>query len=93
MLEKLTIEKGGANAAAIISSSYNAEQGTTIPLRTCTSLNTIVKQDHRGMKRITRPMLGFHFFTTAHHTLLVIQSKNSSSLAVSKECAELTLTI
>ena len=71
MLEKITIEKGGANAAAIINSSYPAEQGTTIPLRTCTSLNTIVKQDHRGMKRITRPMLGFHFFTTAHHTLLV----------------------
>ena len=43
MLEKITIEKSGATAVSIISISYKAEQGTTILLRTCTSLNTIVE--------------------------------------------------
>ncbi|HXA23271.1 MAG TPA: DDE-type integrase/transposase/recombinase, partial [Acetobacteraceae bacterium] len=30
-----------------------------IDLRQCKYLNNIVEQDHRAIKRITRPMLGF----------------------------------
>ena len=46
MPEKITIDKSGANAAAII--SYNAEHGTMIHIRTCKYRNNIVGQDHRG---------------------------------------------
>ena len=32
-------------------------------------LNNMVEQDHRGVKRVTRPMLGFKSFDAAQGTL------------------------
>src|SRR5947208_15145166 len=37
------------------------------------NLNNIVEQDHRGVKRITRPMLGFKAFDAAQSTLVCIE--------------------
>ena len=53
----ITIDKSGANTAAI--GRYNADHETAINLRRCKYLNNIVEQDHRTIKRMTRPMLGF----------------------------------
>ena len=61
--EKVTIDKSGANTAAI--NSYNAERKSRIEIRQCKYLNNIVEQDHRAIKRITRPMLGFKTFRSA----------------------------
>jgi putative transposase len=36
-------------------------------------LNNIVEQDHRAVKRITRPMLGFKSFEAAQDTLAGIE--------------------
>ncbi len=69
--EKINIDKSGANAAAIV--SYNAEHGTTIEIRKNKYLNNIVEQDHRGVKRVTRPMLGFKSFDAAQSTLTGIE--------------------
>ncbi len=69
--DKINIDKSGANAAAIV--SYNAEHGTQIDIRKCKYLNNIVEQDHRGVKRITRPMLGFKSFEAAQNTLTGIE--------------------
>ena len=55
--EKITIDGSAANEAAI--KSYNEEHGTAIAIRKIKYLNNIVEQDHRGVKRVTRPMLGF----------------------------------
>jgi len=33
----------------------------------------MVEQDHRGVKRVTRPMLGFKSFVAAQYTLAGIQ--------------------
>ena len=52
--EKITIDGSAANEAAI--KSYNAEHGTAIGIRKTNYLNNIVEQDHRGVKRVTRPM-------------------------------------
>jgi transposase-like protein len=41
--------------------------------RTIKYLNNIVEQDHRGVKRITRPMLGFKAFEAAQSTLTGIE--------------------
>ena len=71
MPETITIDKSGANAAAIV--SYNAEHGTTITIRKSKYLNNIVEQDHRGVKRITRPILGFKSFHAAQATLTGIE--------------------
>ena len=42
-------------------------------LRQCKYLNNIIEQDHRFIKRRTRPMLGFKRFTTAWRTLRGIE--------------------
>ena len=36
-------------------------------------LNNVVEQDHRAVKRVTRPMLGFKSFDTAQNTLVGIE--------------------
>jgi putative transposase len=69
--EKITIDGSAANEAAI--KSYNEEHGTTIEIRKIKYLNNIVEQDHRGVKRVTRPMLGFKSFEAAHDTLVGIE--------------------
>ena len=71
MPEKITIDGSAANEAAI--KSYNAEHGTAIEIRKIKYLNNIVEQDHRGVKRITRPMLGFKSFDAAQSTLVGIE--------------------
>ncbi|MBC7414152.1 MAG: DDE-type integrase/transposase/recombinase, partial [Herminiimonas sp.] len=52
-----------ANTAAIV--SIQADSGLTIVLRQSKYLNNIVEQDHRAIKRVTRPMLGFKTFRCA----------------------------
>src|SRR5262249_17796603 len=68
--EKITIDGSAANEAAI--KSYNEEHGTAIAIRKRKYLNNIVEQDHRGVKRVTRPMLGFKSFEAAQDTLVGI---------------------
>jgi putative transposase len=58
--EKITIDKSGANTAAI--ESVKADACVNILMRQCKYLNNIVEQDHRAIKRITRPILGFKSF-------------------------------
>ena len=65
--EKITIDKSGANTAAI--ESYNAEHEADIEIRQIKYLNNIVEQDHRAVKRATRPMLGFKSFWSSAATL------------------------
>ena len=69
--ETITIDGSDANEAAI--KRYNAEHGTAIAIRQGKYLNNIVEQDHRGIKRITRPMLGFKAFDAAQATLVGIE--------------------
>src|SRR5947209_16294739 len=69
--EKITIDGSAANEAAI--KRYNEEHGTAIAIRKVKYLNNIVEQDHRGVKRITRPMLGFKAFDAAQSTLVGIE--------------------
>jgi putative transposase len=69
--EKITIDGSAANEAAI--KRYNEEHGTTIEIRQIKYLNNLVEQDHRGVKRITRPMLGFKSFDAAQATLVGIE--------------------
>jgi transposase-like protein len=69
--EKITIDGSEANAAAI--RTYNQEHGTTIAIRQVKYLNNIVEQDHRGVKWVTRPMLGFKAFEAAQSTLIGIE--------------------
>src|SRR6266436_4719819 len=69
--EKITIDESAANEAAI--KSYNEAHGTAIEIRKIKYLNNIVEQDHRGVKRVTCPMLGFKSFDAAQGTLAGIE--------------------
>jgi transposase-like protein len=69
--EQITIDGSDANEAAI--KSYNESHGTTIVIRQVKYVNTIVEQDHRTVKRVTRPMLGCKAFEAAHATLVGIE--------------------
>jgi putative transposase len=61
--ETLTIDKSGANMAAL--EAINAECETPIKIRQAKYLNNVIEQDHRAIKRRTRPMLGFKSFRCA----------------------------
>jgi putative transposase len=69
--EKITIDKSGANTAAI--ESHNAEHEAGIEIRQVKYLNNIVEQDHRAIKRLVRPMLGLKSFRLAAVTLAGIE--------------------
>jgi len=61
--EKIAIDKSGSNKAAIV--SIQDDSGLAIAMRQSKYLNNIVEQDHRAIKRVTRPMLGFKTFRCA----------------------------
>ena len=61
--EKITIDKSGANTAAV--NGLVADSGVAILLRQSNYLNNLIEQDHRAIKRIVRPMLGFKDFHAA----------------------------
>jgi putative transposase len=69
--EKVTIDGSEANAAAI--RGYNEAHGTALIIRQVKYLNNVVEQDHRGVKRVTRPMLGFKSFDAAQFTLAGVE--------------------
>ena len=69
--EKITIDKSGANTAAI--ESCNAEHKAGIEIRQVKYLNNILEQDHRAVKRTVRPMLGFKSFRSGAATLAGIE--------------------
>ena len=75
--EKITLDKSGANTAAI--DDYNTDPETGIELRVAglgpqaKYLNNIVEQDHRAIKRQTRPMRGFKSFWSAAITVAGIE--------------------
>src|SRR5262249_34829507 len=73
--EKITIDQSGANTEAI--THYNQTNKTAIVVRHCKYLNNIVEQDHRAVKRLTRPMLGFKSFWAARCTIAGIETMHA----------------
>ena len=69
--ETITIDGTEANEAAI--KRYNEAHGTHIIIRQVKYLNNMVEQDHRAVKRVARPMLGFKSFDAAQATLAGIE--------------------
>lgn len=69
--ETITIDGSEANEAAI--KRDNEAHGTHIIIRQVKYLNHLVEQDHRAVKRVTRPMLGFKSFNAAQATLVGVE--------------------
>ena len=70
--EKITIDKSGANTAAV--NTMVADSGVAIELRQSKYLNNLIEQDHRAIKRIVRPMLGFNDFDCARRLIAGIET-------------------
>ncbi len=71
MPEKVVMDKSGANKAAI--DQIIKDDDTSIVVRQVKYLNNIVEQDHRAVKRMTKPMLGFKSFQSAKNILAGIE--------------------
>jgi putative transposase len=69
--DKITMDKSGTNQAAL--EQLNKEREVPIAIRQVKYLKNIVEQDHRTIKRITRPMLGFKSFRAARAILAGIE--------------------
>ncbi|WP_044044368.1 IS6 family transposase [Octadecabacter antarcticus] len=75
--DRIAIDKSGANLAGLQSLNVILKftgAGQIISIFQSKYLNNIVEQDHRFIKRITRPMLGFKAFHSAATTLAGIET-------------------
>jgi putative transposase len=69
--DKVAMDKSGANKATM--DAINADRDLPILVRQVKYLNNIVEQDHRAIKRLTRPMLNFKSFRAADSVLAGIE--------------------
>ncbi|CAH2605924.1 transposase (plasmid) [Rhodovastum atsumiense] len=65
----ITVDRNAAYPKAVTEMKSDAELWRRTRLRQCKYLNNIVEQDHRRIKRLTEPGLGFGSFRTARRTL------------------------
>ena len=75
--DRIAIDKSGANLAGLQSLNVILKftgSGKTIKIVQSKYLNNVVEQDHRFIKRITRPMLGFKALHSAASTLAGIET-------------------
>jgi len=72
--EKVTVDKSGSNKAALKAINEPLTKDQEIEIRQVKYLNNIVEQDHRFIKKRTRPMLGFKNFYSASATLAGIEN-------------------
>ena len=70
----ITVDKNAACPKAVVEMKDDGELWRRSRLRQVKYLNNIVEQDHRRIKRLTRPGLGFGGFRTARRTLAGIEA-------------------
>lgn len=76
--DRIAIDKSGANLAGLQKLNVVLKfknSGRIIKIVQSKYLNNMVEQDHRFIKRITRPMLGFKAFHAAARRLLELKQR------------------
>lgn len=71
--EKITIDKSGSNKSALDTINKTLPENEKILIRQIKYLNNIVEQDHRFIKKVVKPMLGFKAMHSAKATLAGIE--------------------
>ncbi|EKN3363405.1 IS6 family transposase [Yersinia ruckeri] len=74
--EVVTIDKSGANTAALATLNADKPDEEAITVRQSKYLNNLIEQDHRNIKRRSQPMLGFKSFRRAQTLLAGIELSN-----------------
>jgi IS6 family transposase len=72
----ITVDKNPAYPSAIDKLKNDKILPKNIGIRQIKYLNNIIEQDHRSIKRIVNPMLGFQSFRSADKTLKGIEAMN-----------------
>ncbi|WP_434291236.1 IS6 family transposase [Celeribacter sp. SCSIO 80788] len=75
--ERIVIDKSGANLAGLQAINVILKftgRGRMTEIRQVKYMNNILEQDHRFIKRITRPMMGFKAFHSAAATIAGIEA-------------------
>ena len=72
----ITVDKNPAYPPAINELINDKTLPKNIGIRQIKYLNNIIEQDHRSIKRIVNPMLGFQSFRSANKTLKGIEAMN-----------------
>ena len=89
--EKVVIDKSGSNFSALKEVDNLQAKNEKIEIHQIKYLNNIIEQDHRFIKKLTRPTKGFKSFKSAHATIKGIelhhmlrkrQFRNAGSMAV-----------
>ena len=70
----VTIDKSGSNTCALNSFNEKRPEEQKIEIRQNKYLNNIIEQDHRFIKKRTKPMLGFKSFCSAKITIAGIEN-------------------
>jgi len=73
---EITVDKNPAYPPAIDKLKNDKILPKNIGIRQIKYLNNIIEQDHRSIKRIVNPMLGFQSFRSANKTLKGIEAMN-----------------
>lgn len=68
------IDKSGSNISALVSINKTLLKDKQIEVRQVKYLNNIIEQDHRFIKKRTKPMLGFKSFRSAKITIAGIEN-------------------
>ncbi len=74
--EALTVDKNAAYPVAMDKLKADETIAEDIELRQIKYLNNIIEQDHRNIKRIVKPMMGFQSSNSARRTLSGIEAMN-----------------
>jgi transposase-like protein len=69
----VNIDKSGFNLAALEAVNKELPKEEKFKIRQVKYLNNQIEQDHRAIKRLTRPMMGFKSFASAAATLAGIE--------------------
>ena len=72
----ITVDKNPAYPPAINELKNDKILPINVGIRQIKYLNNIIEQDHRFIKRVVNPMLGFQSFNTAIKTLKGIEAMN-----------------
>ena len=74
--KRVVVDKSGSNLAGLQSVNTRLKftgDGSIIKIIQSKHLNNLVEQDHRFIKKITRPMMGFKAFHSAQSTIAGIE--------------------
>jgi len=72
--KKVVIDKSGSNTAALTDFNKNLPKEQKIRILQNKYLNNLIEQDHRFIKKRTKPMLGFKSFRSAKITIAGIEN-------------------